>query len=116
MYRGTSLNKERLLLGPYSRTMSKAIWRSCGGGRFLMSEVPLYVSVKRPASQFTPQDLGFRVWGSKWRAARVCDADCSIWCPAFLGPGWGTQGVRAFRGTSLIRNSPFSLDHHRALA
>ena len=27
-YRGTSLIKERLLLGPYSRTMPKALWWS----------------------------------------------------------------------------------------
>jgi len=36
-YRGTSLIRNRAPLGPYSRTMPRAI----GGGRFLMSEVPL---------------------------------------------------------------------------
>ena len=29
-------------LGPYSRTMPRALWYSYGGGRFLMSEVNLY--------------------------------------------------------------------------
>ena len=28
-------------LGPYSRTMPRLLWRSRGGGRFLMSELPL---------------------------------------------------------------------------
>ena len=40
-YRGTSLIKNRRLLGPYSRAMPRALWKSWGGGRFLMSEVPL---------------------------------------------------------------------------
>ena len=31
-------------LGPYSRTMPRALWQSSGGGQFLMSEVPLYSS------------------------------------------------------------------------
>ena len=34
-YRGTSLIRHRLLLGPYSMVV-------LGGGLFLMSEVPLY--------------------------------------------------------------------------
>jgi len=29
-------------LGPYSRTMPRILGSSSGGGRFLMSEVPLY--------------------------------------------------------------------------
>ena len=43
LYRGTSL-ENRHPVGPYSRTMPKLLWRSWGGGRFLMSEVPLYSS------------------------------------------------------------------------
>ena len=40
-YRGTSPIRKRLPLGPYSRHMPRALWWSYGGGRFLMSEVPL---------------------------------------------------------------------------
>ena len=41
-YRGTSLIRKRLPLGPYSRPIPRALWWSMGGGLFLMSEVPLY--------------------------------------------------------------------------
>ena len=44
-YRGTSLIRNTPLLGPYSRTMPRALWRSKGGGLFLMSEVTLYESL-----------------------------------------------------------------------
>ena len=40
--RGTSHARQRTALGPYSRTMPRALWGSSGGGLFLMSEVPLY--------------------------------------------------------------------------
>ena len=40
-YRGTSLVRNKPLLGLYSRTMSGAIWWPRRGGVFLMSEVPL---------------------------------------------------------------------------
>ena len=36
--------KKRLLLGPYSRLILRALWGSWGGGRFLVSEVPLHQS------------------------------------------------------------------------
>jgi len=32
LYRGTSLIRKRLLLGPYSRHMPRALWWSLGGG------------------------------------------------------------------------------------
>jgi len=41
-YRGTSLIRKRVLLGPYRRPTPGALWWSWGGGRFFMSEVPLY--------------------------------------------------------------------------
>ena len=41
LYRGTSLIRNGLPLGPYSRTRPRALWWSQGGGQFLMSEVPL---------------------------------------------------------------------------
>ena len=41
-YRGTSLIRNCLPLGPYSRAMPRALWWFLGGGAFLMSEVPLY--------------------------------------------------------------------------
>ena len=40
-YRGTSLMRKRTPLGPYSRTMPRALWGYEGVGRFLMSEVLL---------------------------------------------------------------------------
>ena len=41
-YRGTSLIRKHLFLGPYSRAMPRALWWLYGGvGAFLMSEVPL---------------------------------------------------------------------------
>ena len=40
-YRETSLIRNSAPLGPYSRTMPRALWWSLGGGLFLMSEVPL---------------------------------------------------------------------------
>ena len=40
-YRGTWFVRDCLPTGPYSRTMSRALWWSSGGGRFLMNEVPL---------------------------------------------------------------------------
>ena len=41
-HRVTSLIRNRPPLGPYSRDMPGPLWWSWGGGRFLMSEVPLY--------------------------------------------------------------------------
>ena len=43
LYRGTSLTK-RIPLGPYRRLMPRVLGGSEGGGRFLVSEVPLYPS------------------------------------------------------------------------
>ena len=42
MCRDSSLIKSNLLLGPYSRTVSRALWWPQGRGLFLLSEVPLY--------------------------------------------------------------------------
>jgi len=46
-YRGTSLIRSNLTLGPYSATMPRALWWSGGGGLFLMSEVSLYLTSKK---------------------------------------------------------------------
>ena len=40
-YMGTSLNRKRPPLGPYSRIMPWGLRGSLGAWRFLMSEVPL---------------------------------------------------------------------------
>ena len=40
-YRGTSLIRNIAPLGPYSRTMPRALWWPKGEWLFLMSEVPL---------------------------------------------------------------------------
>ena len=44
-YRGTSLIRKRLPVATYSRPVHSVIGGSYGGGRFLLSEVPLYVLV-----------------------------------------------------------------------
>ena len=49
-YRGTSLIRNRLLPGPYSRTMPRALWCSWGGGRFFISQIPLYGLGRIPRS------------------------------------------------------------------
>ena len=46
-YIGTSLIRNSTSLGPYSRTVPRALWRPYGGGLFIMSEVPLYSSGAR---------------------------------------------------------------------
>ena len=38
---GTSPMRNSAPLGPYCRTMQRALWWVPGGGRFLMSETPL---------------------------------------------------------------------------
>ena len=53
-YRGTSLIRNFLLLGPYRRHMPCALRRSYGGGQFLTSEVSLY----RGRSYRTPHRTG----------------------------------------------------------
>ena len=40
-YSGTSIIRNCRFLGPYGRTMPRALWESKGGERFFMSEVPL---------------------------------------------------------------------------
>ena len=42
-YRGTLPTSKRTPLGPYRRPVPKVLGGSYGGGRFLMSEVPLYL-------------------------------------------------------------------------
>ena len=42
-YRGTSLIRNAPLLGPYRRPLLRVLGGFLGGGRFLMSEVPLWV-------------------------------------------------------------------------
>jgi hypothetical protein len=44
-YKGTLLVRNRHPVGPYSRSMLRLLWRSWGGGRFLMNEVPMYSGV-----------------------------------------------------------------------
>ena len=43
-YRDTWLIRKRHPLGPYSRHMLKALWRSCGGCGFLWARYPRNVS------------------------------------------------------------------------
>ena len=46
--RGTSLTTKRTPLGSYRRHILRVLGGSWGGGRFLMSEVPLYGEDVRP--------------------------------------------------------------------
>ena len=41
-FRGTSLTRKRLPIGPFRRLMPRVLGGSFGGGRFLMGEAPLY--------------------------------------------------------------------------
>ena len=67
------------LLGPYSRTMPIALRWSWGGGRFLMSKIPLWY---HPRSSAEGREAG--------RASAVQRVS-------------GTKHPRQYRGTSLIR-------------
>ena len=73
-YRDTSLIRNRVPSGPYSRTLPSALWKSLGGGQVLMSEVPLYSS---PRPRQSAALVGFgrdQVWQLKNRT-RVSRAD-----------------------------------------
>ena len=61
--RGTSLIRNSPLVGPYSRTMSRALWWPKGGGVFLMSEVPLYL---HGLFRGTNRIVGRRLWVWVW--------------------------------------------------
>jgi len=52
LYVGTLLTRERLLPGPYSRTLPRVIQRTWGGSQFLMSEVAIYPRNAPMVSQF----------------------------------------------------------------
>ena len=58
LYRGTSLTRKRAPLGPYSRTMPRALWRSWGGWLFVMSEVPLHARYAKHAARLNPVHQG----------------------------------------------------------
>ena len=55
-YTRTSLIRNSAPLGPYSRTMPRALWDALGGGLFLMSEVLRY-----PASECCGRERGVAV-------------------------------------------------------
>ena len=52
-FRGTSLIRNSPLLGPYSRPTPRVLEGSKGGGRCLISEVPLYMKGKVLYLSFT---------------------------------------------------------------
>jgi len=53
-YRGTSLIRKSAPLGPYSRSIPRALWWSWGGGGGLLSEVPLHGACMRVKARFWP--------------------------------------------------------------
>ena len=78
LYRGTSLIRNSPLLGPYSRTVSRALWWPPGGGLFLISEVPLY-----GVTSGSPQVEDSRVG----RSARALVRGVGVIDQTFLGIG-----------------------------
>ena len=61
-YRVTFLITKCTPLGPYRRSMHRVLGGSQGGGRFLMSEAPLYrTSSRRTACQIGPRGVHFLV-------------------------------------------------------
>ena len=56
--RDTSLIRNSAPLGPYSKTMPRALSWSKGGGAFLMSKVPRYESGGEAAILAVPEVLG----------------------------------------------------------
>ena len=64
--RGTLLIRNCARLGPYSRTMTRALWQSQGGGQFLMSEVPLYLQPQRALMCTVLERDGYKLKGFKY--------------------------------------------------
>jgi len=62
VYRGASLIRKRTPLGPFRRPMPRVLGGSWRGGRFLMSEVPLYTnySNREVYTKFSPEAGPFR--------------------------------------------------------
>jgi len=82
-YRGTSLTRKRIPLGPYRRPMSGVLGWSKGDWRFLVREVPLAVTVL-----YVPYSL--------WASQRSLRAGQS-WSEVFVfhqlkDTGWGSEG------------------------
>ena len=109
-YRGTSLIRNRRPLGPYSRTMPRALWGSWGGGRFLMSEVPLYSRVLRWS-----QGGGWLL--TSQASLRVDSLLTTIHTAARKIAPRHTLSVGPYCGSyfSYSRGIPALWDHHRAL-
>ena len=59
-YRGTLLIRNFPHIGPYSRTVSRAPWRSQGGGQLLMSEIFLYGKLSPTPLSFLFQNEGIK--------------------------------------------------------
>ena len=86
-YRGTSLIRNTPPVGPYSSRMPRVLGGSQGGGLFLMSEVPLYPCNAKTAA----------IYATTTETLRPC-----VLCEVRTA---STTHRRAYRGTSLIRNS-----------
>ena len=64
-YRGTSLIRNCLLLGPYSRTMPRALWRPSGGGGRVRGHVRIghdKLGGMGNSDMVTPDIDGIGVW------------------------------------------------------
>ena len=90
--RGTSRIRNSPLLGPFSRTMSRAIWRPQGGGVFLMSEAPQYMlySRRHPARVKAQYRPCYQIHPACVNAQYMCAFLCPDLSPYPLPSGEGT--------------------------
>ena len=73
---GTSLIRNCRPLGPYSRPVPRALWWSQGGGRFLMSEVPL--SCCKECRKWVHRYEAGHDLGQDHHSTRYCHAGCPL--------------------------------------
>ena len=85
--KGTSLIRNNHYLGPYSRTVPRALWWSHAGARFLVSEVPLQDGAY-PYFRVTP------VFARERETARARASERASEIPVFLAdrPALGRIG------------------------
>jgi len=90
-YRGTSLIRNSAPLGPYIRTMPRALWWSKGAGLFLISEVPLSTSHR----SLTPNPERALAPIGEWSKVSALSLGFEVWGLGFgvEGVGFGIQGL-----------------------
>ena len=117
--RGTSLMRNSLPLGPYSRTLSRALWGPLGRVQFLVSEVFLFrcllqkARVSLRATPITGDELARGNWpvlNQVLVSAISSRKHCRACAQSYRAHCRGTSPIRnrppPYTGTSLIRNCP----------